>query len=72
MKIENIIIIIFGIAAIILLLWYIFGQSPTLEQVILVLVGFILTILVFNVGLTFKIWGELQRHLGEHGGSGKS
>lgn len=72
MKIENILIIVSAAIAIIFILWYIFGQSPTLEQVILTLMTFILTALLFNIGLTFKIWGDLQHHIGEHKGSEKN
>ncbi len=71
MKIENILIIISAAIAIIFILWYIFGQSPTLEQVILTLMTFVLTAVLFNIGLTFKIWGDFQRHVGEHKGSKK-
>lgn len=61
MRIENVIFIIFALIAIIVLLWYIFGSFPTLEQVIIGLA-------VANIGFSFKINGDLQKHIGEHEG----
>ncbi len=61
MKIQDIIFAIGLIIAIMLALWYIFGDSPTIEQL---LVGLMFTNLTFS----FKIYGDLQRHLGEHKG----
>ncbi len=62
MKIQNLIFAFGALIAIILMLWYILGNSPTLDQI---LVGLI----VANLTLSFKIHGDLQKHLGEHEGS---
>ena len=61
MKKEDIMFAIFAIIAIIILLWYIFGNSPTIEQLLIALVG-------ANLGFSFKISADLNRHLGEHSG----
>lgn len=65
MKTEDIMFLVLAIIAIVVLMWYIFGSSPTLEQAILGLV-------VANIGLSFKINGDMQRHLGEHCGYRKA
>lgn len=62
MKIQNVLFAIGALIAVILMLWYIFGNSPTLDQI---LVG----LMVANLTLSFKIHGDLQKHLGEHEGS---
>lgn len=62
MKIEDILFIIGAGIAIVLLLWYIFGNSPTSDQLV---VG----VVIANLTFTFKIYGDLQKHLGEHEGS---
>lgn len=59
MKIQNILFIIGALIAIILILWYLLGSSPTIDQV---LVGLV----VANLTFSFKIYGDLQKHLGEH------
>jgi len=61
MKKEDIVFLILAIIAIIILIWYIFGDSPTMEQVILGLI-------VANLGFSFKLSGDFQKHLGEHKG----
>lgn len=62
MKIQNVVFAIGALIAIILMLWYLFGNSPTIDQI---LVG----LMVANLTLSFKIHGDLQRHLGEHEGN---
>lgn len=62
MKIQNVLFAIGALIAVILMLWYIFGNSPSLDQI---LVG----LMVANFTLSFKIHGDLQKHLGEHEGS---
>ncbi len=64
MKAEDIVLIILVAVAVILILWYLFGQSPTLEQITIGLI-------VANLGFTFKMWGDLQKHIGKHEGSEK-
>lgn len=64
-KIEDILVILSATVAVILILWYVFGQSPTIDQIILGLV-------FVNLGFTFKMWGDFQKHIGEHKGSGKN
>ena len=61
MKIQNFLFAIGALIAVILMLWYIFGNSPTLDQIV---VG----LMVANLTLSFKIHGDLQKHLGEHEG----
>lgn len=62
MKFEEVLFIIGAVVAIALLLWYIFGNSSTSDQLV---VG----VVVANLTFTFKIYGDLQKHLGEHEGS---
>lgn len=59
MKLENVLFIGGAIIAILLVLWYLLGQSPTLEQLLVAL-------MVANLTFSFKIYGDLQRHIGEH------
>ncbi len=61
MKIEDILLIILIITSMILILWYLLGQSPTLDQILL-------GIMLANLGFTFKIYGDMRQHLGEHKG----
>ena len=65
MRTEDILLIVFVLIAIGLVIWYLFGQSPTLDQITLGL-------MLANLGFTFKIWGDFQKHVGEHKGSDKS
>ncbi len=64
MKIENILFIGGAIIAILLVLWYLLGKSPTLEQLLVAL-------MVANLTFSFKIYGDLQKHIGEHGAKKK-
>ena len=64
-KIENVVVVITYIIGIALVLWYLFGRFPTLEQVIL-------GILLINMGWTYKISNRLSHHLGEHAGYNKA
>ncbi len=61
MKIEDLLFIAGAVIAVVLVLWYLFGNSPTTVQLIIGL-------LVTNLTFTFKIYGDLQKHLGEHEG----
>ena len=54
MKIKDIIFWILVIISIVIVLWYLFGNSPTFEQTILVL---ILTV-VFGIGTKVAVIGE--------------
>ncbi len=56
-RISDIIICILFIASVILFLWYIFGNSPSFEQMILV---FILTVLFTNSIKLNKLGLELK------------
>ncbi len=57
MKIQDIIIWVLFILSILVALWYLFGNSPTFEQAILVL---ILTILIANVSNISEIKTRLK------------
>ncbi len=59
MKIENILFIGGAILAILVVLWYLLGSSPTVEQLLVAL-------MVGNLTFSFKIYGDLQKHIGEH------
>ncbi len=61
MKVQDIAFIGGLIIAVILIFWYLFGESPTIEQLTLGLI-------IANLTFSFKIYGDLQRHLGEHQG----
>lgn len=61
MKAQDIAFIIGLIIAVVLIFWYLFGESPTLSQLTIGL-------MVANLTFSFKIYGDLQRHLGEHQG----
>jgi len=54
MKIRDIIFWILVLVSIVVVLWYLFGNSPTFEQTILILV---LTI-IFGIGTKVAIIGE--------------
>jgi hypothetical protein len=60
-NINDIIIILTYFIGIALVLWYLFGDSPTLEQVIIGL-------LLINMGWTYKLSNKVSYHLGEHSG----
>ncbi len=64
MKIEDLLFVVGALVAVALLLWYLFGNSPTIDQL---LVG----LMVANLTFSFKIYGDLQKHLGEHQGQQK-
>ena len=61
MKTEDLLFVLGALVAVALLLWYLFGNSPTIDQL---LVG----LMVANLTFSFKIYGDLQKHLGEHQG----
>lgn len=50
MKAEDMLFVIFAVAAIGLVAWYLFGHSPTIEQALLVLV----------IGLIVKNHGDIR------------
>ncbi len=62
---EDIVLMLTFIVALILFLWYVFGKSPTLEQVIL-------GISMINMGWIYSLGTKLERHLGEHEGYQKA
>ncbi len=55
MKIEDVLFVVFAIAAIALAAWYLFGRSPTLEQALLVLI----------IGLVIKNHGDIKEIRGQ-------
>ncbi|MFH0868652.1 MAG: hypothetical protein V1839_00320 [archaeon] len=63
LKIESAIAWILLIAGIVFTLWYIFGQSPTLEQSLLVFVLGILFKMQMSIG---KLQGKLNEHMRSH------
>lgn len=63
MKIEDVVFVIFLIISIVLFLWFIFGNSPTLEQALLsILIG----LSVKNHGDIREIKGRFGEHLRIH------
>jgi len=61
MKIQDVLFIVGIVLALTIIAWYLFGNSPTIDQV---LVG----MMVANLTFSFKIYGDMQKHLGEHEG----
>jgi len=56
MKIQDIILVIFFISAVIFVVWYIIGGSPTFEQAILILIlGLVISNTVNINGLKIKL-----------------
>ncbi|MBU3896807.1 MAG: hypothetical protein KJ697_02645 [Nanoarchaeota archaeon] len=65
MKKEDLILAIAFAIATILFLWYIFGKSPTLEQVIL-------GATLLNSGWIYSMNSKFREHIGEHRGYSKA
>ncbi len=65
MEKEDVVLIVAFIVGFILFIWYLFGKSPTLEQVII-------GMLFINIGWTYSISTKLHRHLGQHEGYNKA
>lgn len=65
MRIEDLVLIAGFVVGITLILWYLLGSSPTLEQVIL-------GVLFINLGWTYSISSKMNRHLGHHEGYQKA
>lgn len=66
MKIYDIILIILFIVSVITALWYLFGDSPTLEQGLLIMIA---TFLITSYGRLAKLetkFGFLARDFKEH------
>jgi len=62
MKIGDIIFIVFATIAMVLMIWYLLGRTPTLEQVLIALT-------ISNLGFSFKVFGdvrELKGKIDEH------
>ena len=61
----EIIMIIGFIVTLVLFIWYVFGDSPTLEQLIL-------GVSLINTGWIYTLSNKMERHLGEHEGYKKA
>lgn len=61
MEKGDLILIVGFVVLLVLFFWYIFGNSPTFEQLILGMI-------FINIGFTVRNHGVLQKHLGEHEG----
>ena len=65
MEKEDIVLAITFAVALALVIWYLFGNSPTLEQVIL-------GIVLLNSGWLYNLNAKFHRHIGEYEGYRKA
>jgi len=66
MKIQDIIIWILFILTIVMVLWYIFGSSPTMEQALLVLILTLSITIIVKLSVLETRFNFLARDFREH------